>query len=524
MYWVVMMIISELVKYVKWLYCQLLQRSFIIRTSLIDAKKKNTQIGEEAQPATPIPGPFSLPILGASWLYSWFGPYSHENYHVSNFDKFAKYGAVVREEVLWNYPLIHLFDADDIEKILRYKSDYPYRPHNEADVYYRKYRSDLYANIGMVNENGPAWSHLRKHLSPPLTNRKTPYHYAANMNQIAEDLVAVVHQQVALFGGVLTGISPLVYKASLEMMCNVALERRMGFLNPDQQQMSQDMIKIMNALKGYQTASSQAMYGLPLWKYLPVCLSGVFTKLVEYKDTLFYTIGGLVDESFAASSMDEMSILGQLLKNKALPLQEIKVSCVDYITAGVDTVGNSLIYAIWLIGNDPRVQAKLRAELSPYRFCTMSPECLQNLPYLRACIKESFRMFPTASQIARLTEEKMEVSGGHVLPPHTVVLCHTHVASRQEQNFTRGNEFIPERWIAEERDSSWNHRSGLVMPFGCGKRICPGKRLAEQEIYILAAKLFVNFQLTAIDPLQIEFNWLMSPMEPMRFKVDVIEQ
>lgn len=322
------------------------------------------------------------------------------------------------------------------------------------------------------------------------------------------------------------GISPLVYKASLEMMCNVALERRMGFLSQDQQHMSQDMIKIMNALKGYQAASSQAMYGLPLWKYLPVSLSGVFTKLVEHKDTLFHTIGGLVDESFANSMADDMSILGQLLKNKALPLQEIKVSCVDYITAGVDTVGNSLIYAIWLIGNDQRVQAKLRAELlsCSWKSNVMSPESIQNLTYLKACIKESFRMFPTASQIARLTEEKMEVSGGHVLPPHTIVLCHTHVACRQEENFTRGHEFIPERWIPEERDSSWNHKSGLVMPFGCGKRICPGKRLAEQEIYIMAAKLFSHFKMTPIDPLNIEFNWLMSPVEPMRFRVDVIEQ
>ena len=82
------------------------------------------------------------------------------------------------------------------------------------------------------------------------------------------------------------------------------------------------------------------MYGLPLWKYLPVCLSGVFTRLVEHKDTLFYTIGRLVDESLNQNNMesiDENSILGQLLKNHSLPLQEVKVSCVDYITGNYIT-------------------------------------------------------------------------------------------------------------------------------------------------------------------------------------------
>ena len=85
----------------------------------------------------PIPGPMSFPIFGSSWLYKWFGPYSHVEYHKSNFDKFLKYGPVVREEVLWNYPLFHLFDPTDIEKVLKYKSDTPYRPPNEADVFYR---------------------------------------------------------------------------------------------------------------------------------------------------------------------------------------------------------------------------------------------------------------------------------------------------------------------------------------------------------------------------------------------------
>ena len=114
------------------------------------------------------------------------------------------------------------------------------------------------------------------------------------------------------------------------MMCNVALERRMGFLNNN---MNTECGKIMTALKGYQTASSQAMYGLPWWKYLPGRFSGVFTRLVEHKDTLFNTIGQLVDESLSENeSIVVESILGQLLNNHNLPIQEVKVSCVDYIT------------------------------------------------------------------------------------------------------------------------------------------------------------------------------------------------
>ena len=115
---------------------------------------------------------------------------------------------------------------------------------------------------------------------------------------------------------------------------------------------------------------------------------------------------------------------------------------------------------------------------------------------------------------------KFVFSYRYVLPPYTLVLCHTHVACRQETNFTRANEFIPERWISEERDPHWNHVPSLVMPFGSGKRICPGKRLAEQEIHIVTAKIFKSFKMVQpLEKLDVEFNWLMSPCGDMTFKL-----
>ena len=61
----------------------------------------------------------------------------------------------------------------------------------------------------------------------------------------------------------------------------------------------------------------------------------------------------------------------------------------------------------------------------------LTQDTISTLTYLKACVKESFRMYPTASQIARLTEKALAVSGGHVLPANSLVLCHTHVACHQ---------------------------------------------------------------------------------------------
>ena len=57
-----------------------------------------------------IPGPRAFPVIGAQWQW-FFGRYKYNKYHEANEEKFAKYGAVVREEVIWNFPLVHLFDV-----------------------------------------------------------------------------------------------------------------------------------------------------------------------------------------------------------------------------------------------------------------------------------------------------------------------------------------------------------------------------------------------------------------------------
>ena len=55
-------------------------------------------------------------------------------------------------------------------------------------------------------------------------------------------------------------------------------------------------------------------------------------------------------------------------------------------------------------------------------------------------------MFPTASQIARLTEEPTTLKNGDKLPKSSLVLCHTHVAGRQEENFTSADQFLPGKY------------------------------------------------------------------------------
>lgn len=196
-----------------------------------------------------------------------------------------------------------------------------------------------------------------------------------------------------------------MYRAALEMVCTVSLERRLGFLDP---KINLDIQTIMDSLRGYQTASCEATYGIPWWQYLPKNFSGVFTDMVRYKDILLDRIGRLVDEALDFEEgeggndwSEPKSIIKQLLKNKSLDRKDIKASVVDYIIAGVDTIGNSIIFTIALIAKHPEVQRRLQQEVDQFLSSgdDLTVASFQEMKYLRACVMESFRIYPTADQV-----------------------------------------------------------------------------------------------------------------------------
>lgn len=72
----------------------------------------------------------------------------------------------------------------------------------------------------------------------------------------------------------------------------------------------------------------------------------------------------------------------------------------------------------------------------------------------------------------------------------TIVICHSMLACRKEENFKDAKKFKPERWIQNNNlHVNTESGSGIVIPFGSGKRTCPGKRFVNLELILLVAKV-----------------------------------
>lgn len=141
---------------------------------------------------------------------------------------------------------------------------------------------------------------------------------------------------------------------------------------------------------------------------------------------------------------------------------------------------------------------------------------LEEKSYLKACMTETFRLLPTASPLARITQDDLELSG-YKLNAGSVLLCHTNIACRDEQNFKNPNAFRPERWLGEEKSQTANSATFLVTPFGVGKRICPGKRFIEHVLPVLLEQTIKKFEIRLVNPLELQFEFLLSPKGPTSF-------
>ena len=97
--------------------------------------------------------------------------------------------------------------------------------------------------------------------------------------------------------------------------------------------------------------------------------------------------------------------------------------------------------------------------------------------------------FPVFGGSGRVMPEDT-VFGGYNVPKGVFIFANIAAMSRMEEYFPKPDEFHPERWLRDERASlcsTWATDSGfLSLPFSHGLRACPGKRYAEQGLYLAA--------------------------------------
>lgn len=96
------------------------------------------------------------------------------------------------------------------------------------------------------------------------------------------------------------------------------------------------------------------------------------------------------------------------------------------------------------------------------------------------------------------------------------------VACLKEENFNDAKSFKPERWLNAngEFDNSNLPGASLVLPFGTGKRACPGRKFAEVELVAIIIKLVRAFRIKYDSKFEKVFKFIMTPEFPVDMKFE----
>ncbi|XP_025835361.1 probable cytochrome P450 49a1, partial [Agrilus planipennis] len=142
------------------------------------------------------------------------------------------------------------------------------------------------------------------------------------------------------------------------------------------------------------------------------------------------------------------SILERILK-KTGSSKTAAVLALDLLLVGVDTTSIAVASTLYQLAINPEKQEKLFKELNealPDSDTAINEAALEKFHYLKACIKETLRMYPVIIGNGRsltsdtIIEGYMVPKGTHVIFPHLVV-------SNITKYFKNPNEFLPGRWL-----------------------------------------------------------------------------
>ncbi|XP_021282968.1 cytochrome P450 93A2-like [Herrania umbratica] len=168
-----------------------------------------------------------------------------------------------------------------------------------------------------------------------------------------------------------------------------------------------------------------------------------------------------------------------------LTRENIKAFILNLFGAGTDTSSTTMGWGLAELINNPNVIEKARQEIDSVvgRKRILEESDVANLPYLQAVVKETLRLHPSGPFIVR-ESTKACVIAGYEIPADTRLYVNVWSLGRNTKQWKNHLEFRPERFLNREEwqgKSQWLDVMGQdfnLLPFGSGRRSCPGASLA----------------------------------------------
>jgi cytochrome P450 len=272
--------------------------------------------------------------------------------------------------------------------------------------------------------------------------------------------------------------------------------------NPDVEQAIIRFIELFN----------QSITGVPVPGWMPTRRNREMKRLVQLGR---HHLQPLLDarRRTGEDHGDVLSILVQAQREDESDLltdTQVMNEMTNLFAAGYEVTAHTLAFTLYLIAMHPQVEARLLAEIDavldrqPVQVADLS-----QLPYLEMVVKESMRLLPVTTVLARQAAERIAVDGVTLHRRDTVVVS-PWTLHHHPQFYDEPQRFDPERFSAERHVTMAKF---AYIPFGIGPRICLGSAFAMLQLRLNLAAILQRFRLSLIPgyTLELFYSFNMRP-------------
>ncbi|XP_014516973.1 cytochrome P450 CYP736A12-like [Vigna radiata var. radiata] len=412
------------------------------------------------------PGPTGLPIFGS---LNKLGAYPHRDLH----QLAQKYGPVMHLR-LGFVPTIVVSSPQAAQLFLK--------THDLLFASRPRYQAEKYVSWGQRNlafaEYGSYWRNMRKMCTLELLSQ-TKINSFRSMREEELDLLIKLLKEAANDGAAVD-ISAKVSKYSLDMACRMILGKKF---------MDQDLDD-----KGFEAVMTEIMYlaATPnMGDYIPYIgaldLQGITRRLKVVHRIFDEFFEKIIDDHMESGKREDktkdfvdvmLGFYGTENSEYRIERANIKAIVMDMLAGSVDTSATSVEWAFSELLKNPRVMKKLQMELESVVGMErkVKESDLEKLEYLDMVVKESLRLHPVAPLLIPHQSIEDCMVGDYFIPKKSRVIVNAWAIMRDPSAWDEPEKFWPERFEGRNIDVRGNEFE--LIPFGSGRRRCPGMQLA----------------------------------------------
>ncbi|OIT31389.1 PREDICTED: geraniol 8-hydroxylase-like [Nicotiana attenuata] len=424
------------------------------------------------------PGPFPLPIIGNLHLLG-------DKPHIS-LAKLSKIHGPIMNLKLGQVNTVVISSSALAREVMQ-KRDLAFANRSVADALRARNHSDFSAVFLPVNTR---WRTLRKIMNSNIfSGNKLDANQHLRTKKIQE-LVDLCHKSAK--NGETVDIGRAAFTTSLNLLSNTIFSKDLTDPFSDSAKEFKDLVWGIMVEAGKPNLVDYFPF---LEKIDP---QGIRRRMTGHFNKVLDLMSGLIDERLKERKLRNnanVDVLDALLNisPEELDRNHIEHMCLDLFVAGTDTTSNTLEWAMAELLMKPHTLEKAQEELARVigRGKLVDEADVAQLPYLRCIVKETLRIHPALPfLIPRKVEEDVELCG-YIVPKDSQVLVNVWAIGRDSGLWENPLVFKPERFWESEIDV--RGRDFELIPFGAGRRICPGLPLAIRMVPVALGSLLNTF-------------------------------